>query len=59
MPSFDTSHLPVGDYPLPPPTAVGALKESNGGGGNPDLFFNRAHVFHYMEDYPEALRDYR
>ncbi|CAM9146813.1 unnamed protein product, partial [Laminaria digitata] len=33
--------------------------ESNGGGGNPDLFFNRAHVFHYREDYTEAVRDYR
>ncbi|CAN0330208.1 unnamed protein product, partial [Scytosiphon promiscuus] len=34
-------------------------KESTGGGRNPDLFFNRAHVFHYREDYPEAVRDYR
>eukprot|EP00752_Nemacystus_decipiens_P004804 g4371.t2 len=33
--------------------------ESNGGGGNPDLFFNRAHVYHYREDYAEAIRDYR
>ena len=59
--SLDMNRLPISDDPLRSlhPTAVVVLKESNGGGGNPDLFFNRAHVFHYREDYPEAVRDYR
>ncbi|CAM9538931.1 unnamed protein product [Ectocarpus fasciculatus] len=34
--------------------------EAHGGEkGNPDLFFNRAQVLHYREDYPESIRDFR
>lgn len=32
--------------------------EDCGGAGNPDLHFNRANVFLYLEDYPRALQAY-
>ncbi|CAM9230402.1 unnamed protein product, partial [Ectocarpus sp. 8 AP-2014] len=42
--------------------ALQAYKKAEAYGGekgNPDLFFNRAQVFQYREDYPESIRDFR